>query len=450
MWIATRSSLIGALLLVVGRQLASQTRSDERFGSIAGVAYDSLHGKPLPRATIAIESIGRADSNRTVMSDDAGRFSRAALPPGEYRLVLLHPMLDSLGLASPWLRVRVDAQRRVDSVVLAVPSFEKFWNLACQPHPPSDGGIVFGTVRDARGAAALPGVGISVRWVDLGLDPARGVTQRSWGGETHSDDRGNYALCGVPLGLVLRVAAAMDTRSTGQLDVNLGVDRLLRRDLVIGTPAGDSSNHAVLTGFVQSSVGGPVEGARVVLEGGAEARTDGTGHFVLPRVPSGTRQVNVTAIGATPTGVIVDIAERDTTAVLVELSRVARLAPIEVRGTSAWRASVLREISDRRRLGFGGFMDSTRLSIYDTMRPAIQMLWAKDFCAVYVDGRPAELSELQLRHPRDIALIEVLRPFEAPARFRDLPSVSPDGARLPRRGECSTRILLIWTKALVE
>jgi hypothetical protein len=65
-------------------------------GRIMGVVVDSLHGQPLINADVLAEGTTVAIAH----TDSSGSFSIKGVQPGKYRLVVSHPMLDTLGM---WL-----------------------------------------------------------------------------------------------------------------------------------------------------------------------------------------------------------------------------------------------------------------------------------------------------------------------------------------------------------
>src|SRR5690349_10341272 len=83
---------------------------------LRGLAYDSLHGKPLAGAFVGIVGM-----NVSAVSDSAGRFVFPAVPKGTHRVVMQHDVLDAIGLSAAGARAVVNDEK--DSVIVAVPSF---------------------------------------------------------------------------------------------------------------------------------------------------------------------------------------------------------------------------------------------------------------------------------------------------------------------------------------
>src|SRR5262245_60594203 len=64
-----------------------------RFSVLQGYAIDSVHKGPLAKAVVIIEGTGR-----NALTDAEGKYSIDSIPPGPHRIMLLHPLLDTLGL----------------------------------------------------------------------------------------------------------------------------------------------------------------------------------------------------------------------------------------------------------------------------------------------------------------------------------------------------------------
>lgn len=194
---------------------------------LRGLAYDSLHGRPLPGAFIGI--IGM---NVTAVSDSLGRFVLAGVPKGTHRVVMQHDVLDAIGLSAAGARAVVNTER--DSVIVAVPSFATLWRAACGREAPTsaDSGFVFGTVQ--RGGRQVPAATVAASWLDLYKDSTGTVRQKQKTMEADADSSGNFALCGVPTttGLSLRASSGNSFGVWTDIDP-LDKERISRRDLTI-------------------------------------------------------------------------------------------------------------------------------------------------------------------------------------------------------------------------
>jgi hypothetical protein len=433
--------------------------------TVRGVAFDSLRSAPLEGAFIRMT--GARGPARTATSDARGDFSFDSVPPGAFTFSMLHAALDSLGFSGISTRVTVGGSPDATPfVTLAVPSFASLWHAACGGGPvPHDTGFVFGTVRDAERGTTLSGATVLVRWISIGVDSAakRGakpsVTEQAWGGEVRSDSAGGYTLCGVPSDATLRLFARKDSSSSGLLELLPRVGaRVERRDLSLG-PAIDSSlaKRGVVSGLVRDADGRPVTEARVITSGAEEVRTGVDGRFVLARVPIGTREIDVLAIGAQPVATAADVTMRDTAFVSVELRKIVELPAVVVTARTA-RQRMLAEFEERKALGIGHFLDSTRIAPFFNLQNAISFAMDPDaICPLWVDGIEFTTNkdiarELYTRSPLDIAVIETHRLDDPtlPPRYRYMP-VSVTDPKLSRGSGCGNpfkikQVVLVWTK----
>jgi len=122
---------------------------------------------------------------------------------------------------------------------------------------------------------------------------------------------------------------------------------------------------AVLAGSVrEDGTNRPLSGVEVLLEGTKkQAVTDGAGRYVLGDLPSGNRVVLFRFIGYRPSRVRVMLSKSDTVrADAILVSDKVQLDSIVVTGRPNAPRGIGREaFAERRRLGFGKFVDSTEL-----------------------------------------------------------------------------------------
>lgn len=362
--LATRCSRVATL--VAGLHLAvsaiaspvAAQQSPARV-TVTGLAFDSLRGVPIANAFVTI-----TERSRSTTSDSKGKFTFDTLPPGTYTFAMQHAVFDSLGLSGATTRATVTDGKAL--VTLALPSFATFWRAVCGgiPVPVKDSGLVYGTVREARKQQIVPQATVQVSWLDivnLGTKEAANFTQRRWKNEAQADAQGGYAVCGVPLQTKLQIRASYLSNRTGQLDLAGSTDRVRRRDLVVaGTLASDSALRGAVNGVVTDLEGLPVAGVRVILDDSTETRTDAEGRFSLRNLHAGTRQVDFAAIGMTPVSNAVDVLVGDTAFVAAALRKVTNLEAVNVTASGTRRRAALN-FEQRRKLGFGSYMDSTAI-----------------------------------------------------------------------------------------
>ena len=416
--------------------------------AVRGIVFDSLRGKPLANAFVTIA--GRTDASAT---DSRGRFRFDSMSPGVYTVTAQHPVLDSIGLSG--LAATATVERGGGEVALAVPSFATLWKLSCRGRPPRDSGIIFGTIRHAAGGAPVPDAGVEVSWADLVLGAKHSVVQRQWRVETRTNEHGGYAVCGVPPQTGSAVRASTGASASGLVDVPPNGMRVQRRDLLIGpVPAAHAAQHGTIVGLVTDPDGQSVEGARVMTENLPEVRTNAAGQFTLAGVPTGTRQIEVIAIGVAPATAAADVTPGDSTVINVRLQKVLTLDAMRTmaaRGNRVFAA----EFDARRKSGFGYSRDSTEIAKYTQLMnvfrdvPSLNVHYASSTltitvpdgkggaCApdVLIDGAPAAFGHLVDLLPDEVGGVEVYpRAAHIPPRFVP-PGVQP---------QCG--MILVWTK----
>lgn len=130
--------------------------------------------------------------------------------------------------------------------------------------------------------------------------------------------------------------------------------------LVISSPL---SGQAVLTGLVrEDATGRLLSGVEIVVEGSSRSTvTDKAGEYAFGSVPKGRQVVLFRSVGFHPVRIRVDLGEGAVSrldAILVPFG--VRLDPLEVKGKQP--GGMGREaFEERRRLGFGRFIDSLEL-----------------------------------------------------------------------------------------
>ena len=435
-----------ALAALFSGCLAGVAGAQRQPVTLHGFVFDSLRGQPLRDAAIII-----GNNIPVIRTDDDGRFRMDSVLPGVYDITAQHPLFDSIGLSG--LTVHAVVRTGARDIALAVPSFETLWRRTCRGRAPKDSGIVFGTVRHAAGGASVSNAAISLSWVDLLLNDIKRVVERHWSVETHSNDQGGYAICGVPLHLTLNVRAADDSSASGAIDLAPAGLRIERRDLLLGSRA-TRARHGTIVGMVTDPSGGPVGFARVRMQGVRETRTDTAGRFMLLDVPTGTRQIEAIAVGAAPVRAVAEVTPGDTAMVLVHIEKFLALDPMR---TSAVRrgAILAAEFTERRRLGVGYSRDSTQIAKYPEFLnvfrdiPSLNVQYRSSTLTittpdgrggtcephVFIDGVPAAFGHLIDLQPGEVGGVEVYpRALQVPGQF------IPPGIR-PSCG-----MILVWTQ----
>ncbi len=470
---------------------------------VRGIAFDSLRGRPLSDAFVAVVGGGW-----TTTSDARGRFEFERVPPGTYLLTLQHATLDTLGFPGLSSRVRVTDGR--EDIRISTPSFPTLWKTVCGNGPaPPDSGIVYGTVRHAMSGAPVGEAIIMVAWHDsvarLGharadllnrerealrtaprrvftnpkaepvpippsrdpdgarvplnavADPGPRFQRVDWSRGGQSDSTGTYAICGVPTSAHdIRVHASAGAATTDSIDVRMD-PRVFRSDLHVGPAAPGFEGRGVVVGELIDHAGAPFAHARVIA-GGSEGRSNDSGRFVIRNVPAGTREVEVRFLGMMPAHARVDVVAGDTARVTVSVSRIPSLPGMTARATTLGRV-MAAEFNTRRKNGLGYVMDSTIIARYPSVTnvlrdvPGLQSslrgasLTAQvpdgrgGMCTptVWLDGLEAGYGNLMDLSTRDLVGLEVY-----------IRPLTVPAAYMQQMGEARCGAILAWTSYLFK
>ena len=126
-------------------------------GTIRGAVIDSLHDSLLRGALVRIENTVRES-----FTDSLGAYRIDSIPTGMHRLMVIHPLLDTLGisLVTPPLNIVAGETRIIE---LAIPSGETLVSLFCPPARRALGpAALVGFVRDADNEGPAQGAKVSL------------------------------------------------------------------------------------------------------------------------------------------------------------------------------------------------------------------------------------------------------------------------------------------------
>ena len=464
----TRVLLCFALAL---RAIGAQVEARRPAGStISGVVRDSITRKPLAGAIVQLVT-ARADvpEARSAVSDSLGRFTIRDVPQGRHTIGFFHPTLDSLGLEAPQHQLEVGANATV-RIDLGTPSAERIRATVCA------GGrigrtLILGFVRNASGGGHVAGAQVMAQWSEIAFGKGKPVHQSQQLVAT-SAANGWFAICNAPSSGGLFLSAGHGADSTDVIELEMPPDGFLRRDLHVGRiRVADSVAGAArrvrlgetrVSGTVVAVVDGrPLDGAVVGIVDGPQTRANQRGEWTLVNAPSGTRMLEVRAVGYYPTRRAVDVVEGapplrvalPTLKAMLDTVRVtaARIADRHKSGFEERRrtglghyvteadlarrnpmtmAQVLRAISglrlDATLIRNGAMYDSTGALIpqYTTSHSKILMRGSTDdwcYPAIYIDGLPMELDADELENwlrPNEVLGIEVYPGITAPPEFQ--------------------------------
>lgn len=443
---------------------------------LQGVAIDSVHGGPLAGALIQVEGTARM-----AISDSLGRFVIDSIVPGPHRVLVEHPVLDTLGitLVTPSFTFVVN---EITHTVIYVPSGEYLASLFCPAARRALGpGALVGRVREPDSDSAAVGARVSLVWYDPdppGLPSNLRVSKRPPRvREATVGMDGSYRLCGLPTKYEGKLQAQRkDGGATAEVPVTQDDGLLALRSMsVAALPAAlagaDSTGKPVVRkgsarvfGKVVNKNGAPVVGARIGLMGySAATLTKSNGDFVLDSLPAGTQAIVVRQLGYRPTEVPVDLSSRAPARVTVRLGDyVPELTPVEV---VSRREEGLQKVGflDRKRSAAGGyfftpeqierrnaqrFTDIVRTapglrvteSNGQTMLASTRSATGNGCVTVWVDG--AAWQQLQAGdfdtfvQPNEVAAIEIYNGISVPPQFT-------------QPGQSCTAVV-VWTKTRVD
>lgn len=444
------------------------------FGSIHGTVIDSLHDVLLAHALVRVEN-----TTREAITDANGAYHIDSVPAGMQRLIVIHPLLDTLGIAlvTPPLTFNAGDSKVAD---LGIPSGETLVSLFCTPARRAIGpAALVGFVRDADTEGAAEGAKASLLYYSsdpLGLKKTPVVREAS------ITKDGHYRICGLPATMSGKLQVFRNGVQTGEVPVELGgssgSELLAMRSMSIASTsvvasAGTSDSgkqikivrgNSRVTGKVLNKYGQPIAGARVELQNtGAATKTRADGGFTLDSLPAGTQTIEVRQLGFSPTEVPVELSQASPQNVTVKMTEyVPVLSTMRV---TAQRERGLSDVgfADRKRSGMGYYLDEDQLKMRQTTQfsdmlrtvPGIRVQPAGDGTNVitssrdptggcvmfYVDGSPwQQMTPGDLDtyvRPEEVAALEVYNGSTTPPQFTQ-----------PGMGGCTT--VVIWTERRIQ
>ena len=442
--------------------------------TVRGIVTDSLHEIPLRGALVRVDN-----TTHESISDSLGRYRIDSVPAGQHRLVVIHPLLDTLGISlvtQPMTFAAGDDKE----LFLAVPGNETLVSLLCTTARRALGpAALVGFVRDPDTETAAQGAKVSLLWYEsdpLGFKKTPRVREAQIGAD------GRYRICGLPATMSAKLQVFRNGVQTGEVPVELGGSSgsglLALRSMsisstaqVVAAPSADSGakvtivrGRARVTGKVVNKYGQPIAGARVELQNsGAATKTRGNGDFTLDSLPSGTQTLEIRQLGFSPTEVPVELSAANPQSVTVKMDEyVPTLAVVRVQ---AQRERGLSDVgfADRKKTGMGYYVDADQLKMRQTVQfsdmlrtvPGIRVQPGGNGTNVitssrdptggcvtfYVDGAPwQQMTPGDLDtyvRPEEVAALEVYNGSTTPPQFQQ-----------PGMTGCTT--VVIWTERRIN
>lgn len=440
-----------------------------RYGSIRGVAFDSLLLQPM--VGVSVQLVGHSESTKT---DDRGRFSFSRVPAGAQQVSLSSADLDSLGFGTIGKLVNV-LEGKTASVIVSPLSLRSIWTRSCYAGNTfgTDSGVVWGRVQDAATGKAPVNAAVTFNWYDLRPGTLPGLMIRESQHTTATNADGIYFACGVPIRVAIGATGVTDSAASGRIEFELGERALQRLDLavssemVVADSATDANEvdslrveplrgSAGLRGRVLSDRDSPMRNALVGIVGAdTVVRTDDKGEFRLRNLPAGTHNLSVRRIGQLPVMQTVVMHPNEISNVVVTMSSLPTLTTVNVRADVS-KSKLRIEYEQRRKSALGYAIDGRiiekRADMYSIFRDNPHMTVNQDGfglsivvrtpirgrCApaAFLDGFPVEMalaSSLPTNLYRAVEVYE--NPYMVPAEYVTRAS-----------GLCGA--ILFWTKRI--
>lgn len=434
------------------------------FATLHGVVLDSIRQQALSKAIVAVEG-----TTRVALADAAGNYRIDSIPAGRYRISISHPVLDTLGMTVMTAPMVMRPGETIE-LDLATPSPARIVSLRCPPGLLQRFGpaALMGQVYDPDSLKAAVGAKVQLVYQETLL----GFKGQPVVRDAIVDSTGNYKICGLPAPVSGKLQVFRNGSSTGQVEVDvqgpLGLRSLTIAAVQVATVTDTSgktrrllSGSSRLTGRVLNKAGGPIQSARISIEGAAPvAITNERGEFTLDSLPSGTQTVEVRKIGYAAAEKPVELSARVSAQTTITLD-VAELAPVRI---VAGSDRVLEDLgfADRKRRGLGTFLDGEKIAreavrFTDAMRtvPGLRVAPAGNGRSVLTNSRdpvggcvmtwvdnvvwremtPGDIDDFV--QPSEVRAVEVYTSSNTPPQFQ-------------MAGQTSCATVVVWTNRYVN
>jgi len=376
--------LLVTLVALAAPALCAQTAGTGRneapaTGSLTGTITDSVHSRPAAGAMVLLTRLSPEPTEfHSGLADAKGRYRFDSLAAGRYSVAFATSYLDSLSLTLPAREVTLadGQQARVD---FATPSGATLRAAACPGLRLGRGqGAVVGQATDADTDRPLSSAHVAVNWNELSVDSAYRPVTSVHGGSVDADSLGRYRLCGVPTDTYLTVQLQDSGRVGSALTMLVDDDGgVLVRDLSLSassarsvasldsaaqradtTPLPLLTGRATVTGIVRAPSGQPLADAQVrIRDAAGVARTDSLGRFMLSGQPAGSQLLETRRVGYLLSELPVELRSGKSLDLIVTMTRIANLDSIRI----VARRSLYREFEQRRKSGFGRYLDEATI-----------------------------------------------------------------------------------------
>jgi len=468
-WLVAAAVATVALTVPLAVQAQATTpAAPAGLSALKGIVIDSVHGAPLQGATVVVEGTGRKST-----TTDQGQFLIDSIPAGKHRVVVAHPLLDTLGISmrTPEYSFVAGTTHDID---LFIPGGDKLASILCNPIMRQRGpAVMMGFVKDPDTNAPATGAKVSLVFNVTDIVGRKSVTVR----EATVDSTGLYHICGLPADMSGKVQVFRNGVSSGEVPVEVANNIAVRAFSVaqhqtVVVVKTDSSGKvkriakgsARVTGKVVDKNGRPLSGARIQLQGGGDvAISKANGDFTLDSLPSGTQAIEVRKLGYAATDVPVELSSNQpakTTVTMGDFVPVLETMKVEAAANAG-----LSKVGylERKQTGMGYYLDGNQINhqsmaFSDVMRvvPGLRISPAGDGRTYVIqDSRDAtggcvnfwvDGTQWQTMSPGDID--QYVRPDELVAIEVYHGSGTPVQFTSPGQSGCAT--IVAWTVARVR
>jgi hypothetical protein len=385
-----------ALLFVTATIGLAQDTAGAQGRRVRGIVYDSISRAPLAGAVVEAAMVETTAARNpaapalpdfTTVTDSAGQFEFAALPPGLYAVGFFHNVLNALGVESPItpLDLRTDTTAFLR---LAVAGGTTVRTEAC-PGKAGDG-LFAGYVTSARGGAPVPTASVTISWdqLDVGNGRLRASHQES---KAAPDAGGRFNLCGIPREAPLQLRIAADGYRTVETELALPATGVFYHSFRLATADTAGGAGTIHLRVVDDSGRAMTTGRAMIVSLGKRAPID-SGKAAFAGLPSGTWVVDVRAIGYEPSTVFLDAEDETPAATTVRMDRMPfSLAPVSiVENANVAERKILDAISQRMLANGGSLILPDNLSLRNAIYASDGLRFARGFRVngAEVQGRP--------------------------------------------------------------
>ncbi len=361
---------------MVGVLPLSAQDTASRGARVSGAVYDSVARRPVPDALVQLVVRGAPHTSRSTRTDASGRFQIDSVTAGTWLMGFYHPALDSLGLASPLLQLDIRDSTPVRAM-LAVPSPRTIVRATCGDSSGTSS-LWMGQTRAAGTGDAVPRAKMIVQWSTL-VAQGNSIVRQTPTISLEASDEGRFAICGVPIGDMLFARASLAEDASGVVTITLPAEGLLKRDVFLPTDSASRTTRLVVAaadsmpplrrgpgrirGIVRRTDGAPLANVRLTFwETGDEVTTGSSGNYEIDSLPPGSATLEARALGYLPLTRTVDIhPSAPAVAHFVMESRKTYLDTVRVVGTRVYDSPRYRAFLERKKRGFGYFMDEDQI-----------------------------------------------------------------------------------------